>query len=216
MTVQSEEERSLLKQMRKEEKKINKLLTRTEEEEEEEFVFDPLDMRTKRQAGAIFGIKVVIKVETPIFLPNEAKYSSLVTGGAGQRHEHPAVQVMMMMMMMMKMMISMMMFRERQEARENTVVEQFPGVFDSMNKAKLTSGFITGTKMSLPVGFTRKDDKKWEEVTVIMIMMMRMTVDDTNANHTNYDNYDDDDTNDINDDDDEGDGAGGKQGDGAT
>ena len=53
--MQSEEERSLLKQMRKEEKKINKLLTRTEEEEEEEFVFDPLDMRTKRQAGPIFG-----------------------------------------------------------------------------------------------------------------------------------------------------------------
>ena len=118
VTVQSEEEKALVKQIRKEEKKINKLLTKTGvDEEEEEFVFNPLDMRTKRQAALANAMNAPL-------------------------------------------------FKERQEVREHTVVEQFPFVFDSMNKAKLTSGFITGTKMSLPVGFTRKDEKKWEEVTV--------------------------------------------------
>ena len=58
-----------------------------------EFVFDPIDLRTKRQAA---------------------------------------------------------LFKEHQEVKEF--------VFDSLNKAKLTSGFIQGTKMSLPVGFTRTDD----------------------------------------------------------
>ena len=118
VTVQSEEERALMKQMRKEEKKINKLLHKAEpDEDEEEFVFDPIDLRTKRQAA------LANAMNTPLF-------------------------------------------KERQEVKEFTVAEQFPFVFDSMNKAKLTSGFIQGTKMSLPVGFTRKDDKKWEEVTV--------------------------------------------------
>ena len=82
-----------------------------------EFVFDPIDLRTKRQAA------LANAMNTPLF-------------------------------------------KERQEVKEFTVAEQFPFVFDSLNKAKLTSGFIQGTKMSLPVGFTRKDDKKWEEVTV--------------------------------------------------
>ena len=35
-----------------------------------------------------------------------------------------------------------------------------------MSKARLTTGYIQGTKMSLPVGFERKDNKKYEEVTV--------------------------------------------------
>ena len=117
VTVQSEEEKALLKQMRKEEKKINKLLSKAGVEEEEEFVFDPIDLRTKRQAA------LANAMNTPLF-------------------------------------------KERQEAREMSTVETFPFVFDSMNTAKLTSGFIQGTKMSLPVGFTRKDEKKWEEVTV--------------------------------------------------
>ena len=118
VTVQSEEEKALMKQMRKEEKKINKLLHKAEpDEDEEEFVFDPIDLRTKRQAA------LANAMNTPLF-------------------------------------------KERQEVKEFTVAEQFPFVFDSLNKAKLTSGFIQGTKMSLPVGFTRKDDKKWEEVTV--------------------------------------------------
>ena len=118
VTVQSEEEKALMKQMRKEEKKINKLLSKAGvEEEEEEFVFDPIDLRTKRQAA------LANAMNTPLF-------------------------------------------KERQEAREMSTVETFPFVFDSMNTAKLTSGFIQGTKMSLPVGFTRKDEKKWEEVTV--------------------------------------------------
>ena len=118
VTVQSEDEKALLKQMRKEEKKINKLLSKAgAEEEEEEFVFDPIDLRTKRQAA------LANAMNTPLF-------------------------------------------KERQEAREMSTQETFPFVFDSMNTAKLTSGFIQGTKMSLPVGFTRKEEKKWEEVTV--------------------------------------------------
>jgi len=42
----------------------------------------------------------------------------------------------------------------------------FPYVFDSFAKAKMTPGFIQGTKMSLPVGFQRKDDRKYEEITI--------------------------------------------------
>ena len=44
--------------------------------------------------------------------------------------------------------------QHRQEVKEFAVAEQFSFVFDSMNKLKLTSGFIQGTMMSLPVGFT--------------------------------------------------------------
>ena len=35
-----------------------------------------------------------------------------------------------------------------------------------MSKARLTTGYIQGAKMSLPVGFERKDNRKYEEVTV--------------------------------------------------
>ena len=94
VTVQSEEEKQLKKQMRKEEKKINKLLSKNgQDEEEEEFVFDPIDLRTKRQAALANAMNMPL-------------------------------------------------FKERQDVREFTVQEQFPFVFDSMNKAKLTSGFI--------------------------------------------------------------------------
>ena len=118
VTVQSEEEKALHKQMRKEEKKINKLLSKAGVEEEEELEFDPVDLRTKRQAALTNAIN------TPLF-------------------------------------------KERQEVREMSAPkEQYPYVFDSLCKARLTTGFIQGTKMSLPAGFTRKDDKKWEEVTV--------------------------------------------------
>ena len=57
-------------------------------------------------------------------------------------------------------------FKERERIREATPVERFPYVFDSMSQAKLTTGFVQGTKMSLPTGFTRKDEKKFEEVTM--------------------------------------------------
>ena len=45
-------------------------------------------------------------------------------------------------------------------------VEQYPYVFDSYAQAKLSAGFIQGTKMALPKGFERKDDKKAEEVFI--------------------------------------------------
>ena len=107
-----------MKQMRKEEKKINKLLSKAgAEEEEEDFVFDPIDLRTKRQAA------LANAMNTPLF-------------------------------------------KERQEVREFQTVEQYPYVFDTMNQAKFTSGFINSMKMSLPAGFTRKDERKFEEVTV--------------------------------------------------
>ena len=120
VTVQSEEERTLQKLMRKEEKKINKLLSKAggQEEEEEEFEFDPVDLRTKRQAALAQAMNAPL-------------------------------------------------FKERAEQRELVAQqEKFPFVFDSLSRARLTTGFIQGTKMSLPAGFTRKDDKKFEEVTV--------------------------------------------------
>jgi activating signal cointegrator complex subunit 3 len=50
--VQSEEERMLRKQVRKEEKKIHKILGKVEAEDEaDDFRFDPVDLRTKRQAA---------------------------------------------------------------------------------------------------------------------------------------------------------------------
>ena len=58
-------------------------------------------------------------------------------------------------------------FKEREEHREAAGPEErYPYVFDGMSKARLTTGYIQGTKMSLPVGFERKDSKKYEEVTV--------------------------------------------------
>ena len=118
MTVQSEEEKALLKQARKEEKKINKLLSRAEEDEdEEELDFNPVDLRTKRQAA------LALAMNQPLF-------------------------------------------KEREEVRAAAgPAESYPFVFDSLSRAKLSSGFVQGTKMSLPAGFTRKDDKKYEEVT---------------------------------------------------
>ena len=54
--VQSEEERQLRKQVRREEKKIQKLLGKLDIDSENgaengEFQFDPIDLRTKRQAA---------------------------------------------------------------------------------------------------------------------------------------------------------------------
>jgi activating signal cointegrator complex subunit 3 len=59
-------------------------------------------------------------------------------------------------------------FKERAEARELAAKQEtnFPYVFDSLAQAKLTTGYIQGTKMNLPAGFERKDNKKYEEVTV--------------------------------------------------
>ena len=45
-------------------------------------------------------------------------------------------------------------------------VERYPNVFDSYAEAKMSAGFIQGTKMVLPQGFERTDDKKSEEVYI--------------------------------------------------
>lgn len=58
-------------------------------------------------------------------------------------------------------------FREREEHKEmNSVVEKYPYVFDSMSQARMTTSYIQGAKMALPVGFERSDNKKYEEVSV--------------------------------------------------
>ena len=50
--VQSEDEKRLRKQVRKEEKKLNKILSsKMDETDDQDFQFDPIDLRTKRQAA---------------------------------------------------------------------------------------------------------------------------------------------------------------------
>ena len=57
--VQSEEEKAIRRQMRKEEKKLNKMLNKAsdtgngsdQESDGQDFRFDPIDLRTKRQAA---------------------------------------------------------------------------------------------------------------------------------------------------------------------
>jgi activating signal cointegrator complex subunit 3 len=72
-------------------------------------------------------------------------------------------------------------FKERAEARElaaSNKPETFPYVFDSLAAAKLTTGYIQGTKMNLPAGFERKDNKKYEEVTVPAVAAADSKADD--------------------------------------
>ena len=58
-------------------------------------------------------------------------------------------------------------FKEREEYKQiNATVEKYPYVFDGMSAARMTTSFIQGAKMALPVGFERKDTKKYEEVSV--------------------------------------------------
>ena len=45
-------------------------------------------------------------------------------------------------------------------------VERYPYVFDSLAEARSSAAFVQGTKMALPQGFERKDDKKSEEVHI--------------------------------------------------
>lgn len=69
VVVQSEDEKALRKQVRKEEKKINKLLKTVQDDsdEEEDFRFDPIDLRTKRQAALAKAMsQPVIKERSPV------------------------------------------------------------------------------------------------------------------------------------------------------
>ena len=57
--------------------------------------------------------------------------------------------------------------KDREEARLMAAPEvNYPYVFDNLATAKMSSGYIQGTKMNLPCGFERSDNKKYEEVTV--------------------------------------------------
>ncbi|XP_006824124.2 activating signal cointegrator 1 complex subunit 3-like [Saccoglossus kowalevskii] len=44
--------------------------------------------------------------------------------------------------------------------------EHYPNVYDSMIEARLSSSFIGGTKMSLPIGFEKQSNKIYEEVNI--------------------------------------------------
>ena len=56
--------------------------------------------------------------------------------------------------------------KERSPASSQPVIERYPNVFDSFAETQHSAGFIQGTKMVLPVGFERNDDKKSEEVHI--------------------------------------------------
>lgn len=57
--------------------------------------------------------------------------------------------------------------KEGSSKRQATpVAEKYPYVFDAASAAKNSAGFITGVKMSLPAGFERKDQKKYEEISI--------------------------------------------------
>lgn len=44
--------------------------------------------------------------------------------------------------------------------------EKYPFVFDSFAEAKMSAAFISGHKISLPAGFERTDNPKYEEITI--------------------------------------------------
>lgn len=44
--------------------------------------------------------------------------------------------------------------------------ERYPFVFDTFEDAKHSAAFVGGHKMVLPVGTTKKEDKKWEELNI--------------------------------------------------
>ncbi|CAG0885534.1 unnamed protein product [Cyprideis torosa] len=45
-------------------------------------------------------------------------------------------------------------------------VEQYPHVYDSFAVAKQSSGYITGVKMSLPIGFEKEDNARFEKIHI--------------------------------------------------
>ena len=56
-------------------------------------------------------------------------------------------------------------FKEEQ-VREVLDPTDYPYVFDSFVEAKATPAFISGAKMTLPLGFIRNDQRRWEEITI--------------------------------------------------
>ena len=78
--VLSEEEKKLRKQVRKEEKRIQKFLNKVEEDDPEDPVFDPIDLRTKRQMA------LANAMNQPIF-----KESSRASSSAATTEQYPYV-----------------------------------------------------------------------------------------------------------------------------
>ncbi|XP_046669965.1 activating signal cointegrator 1 complex subunit 3-like [Homalodisca vitripennis] len=56
--------------------------------------------------------------------------------------------------------------KDKVVARASQNREVYPHVYDSMANVKQTSGFISGLKLMLPEGATRKDTKQYEEVNI--------------------------------------------------
>ena len=56
--------------------------------------------------------------------------------------------------------------KERSPASSAATIVRYPNVFDSYAETQHSAGFIQGTKMVLPQGFERNDDKKSEEVHI--------------------------------------------------
>uniref|UniRef100_A0A1B6L435 U5 small nuclear ribonucleoprotein 200 kDa helicase n=1 Tax=Graphocephala atropunctata TaxID=36148 RepID=A0A1B6L435_9HEMI len=56
--------------------------------------------------------------------------------------------------------------KDKVVARTSQNREVYPHVYDSMASVKQTSGFISGLKLMLPEGATRKDTKQYEEVNI--------------------------------------------------
>ncbi|CAG2112702.1 unnamed protein product, partial [Medioppia subpectinata] len=57
-------------------------------------------------------------------------------------------------------------FREGGPAVEVLDKADYPYVFDALQETKSTAAFISGAKMTLPLGFERKDRRLWEEITI--------------------------------------------------
>ncbi|KAK7147949.1 hypothetical protein R3I94_010466 [Phoxinus phoxinus] len=116
VTIQSEQEKQMMKIYRKEEKKERKREKRGDEGEscENTFHFDPMELRLQREQALL-----------------TARYSPVL----GARH------------------------RDYERIR-------YPHVYDSYTEAIKTSAFVGGSKMLLPEGIRRENNKMYEEVQI--------------------------------------------------
>ncbi|KAI1286661.1 Activating signal cointegrator 1 complex subunit 3 [Halotydeus destructor] len=57
-------------------------------------------------------------------------------------------------------------FQQENSEKDVSKPIQYEYVFDSYSEAKQSAAFVSGHKIILPEGFSRKDDKKWEEVSI--------------------------------------------------
>lgn len=150
--VQSEEERLLKKQTRKEEKKIQRILNKIEchgedqDTHDQTLTFDPVNLRTKRQA-ALTNAQL-----EPIF--KGAKERGIPTP------VEPALPFVFDNLAQAKSAAGM---SRILKTNDPISVEQL-----NLSNVYLCNfvGFVQGVKLQLPLGFERKDEKKFEEYTL--------------------------------------------------